>query len=131
MTTARDARPTAEPTPAELTPAAHLGGPLPDHVAVAVIGSGFAGLGTAIQLRRAGRHDFVVLERANELGGTWRDNAYPGCACDVPSHLYSFSFAPNPEWSRSFSPQPEIQAYLLRTAAEHGVGPHMRYGAEV
>jgi cation diffusion facilitator CzcD-associated flavoprotein CzcO len=104
---------------------------LPEHVAVAIVGSGFAGLGTAISLKRAGRHDFVVLERAQDVGGTWRDNSYPGCACDVPSHVYSFSFAPNPYWSRSFSPQPEIYAYLRRTAKEHGVEPHVRYGAEV
>jgi cation diffusion facilitator CzcD-associated flavoprotein CzcO len=107
------------------------GGPLPSRVRVAVIGSGFAGLATAIGLERAGRHDFVVLERAAELGGTWRDNSYPGCACDVPSHLYSFSFAPNPDWTRSFSPQPEIQAYLHRTARDFGVLPHLRFGAEL
>jgi cation diffusion facilitator CzcD-associated flavoprotein CzcO len=100
-------------------------------VAVAIVGSGFAGLGTAIGLKRAGRHDFVVLERAEDVGGTWRDNSYPGCACDVPSHLYSFSFAPNPRWSRSFSPQPEIHAYLQRTARAFGVQPHLRFGAEV
>ncbi|MCW2599212.1 MAG: pyridine nucleotide-disulfide oxidoreductase family protein [Frankiales bacterium] len=104
---------------------------LPQHVSVAIIGSGFAGLGTAIALKRAGRNDFVVLERAQDVGGTWRDNSYPGCACDVPSHLYSFSFAPNPSWSRSFSPQPEIHAYLQRTAREFGVQPHLRLGAEV
>ncbi len=104
---------------------------LPRSVRVAVIGSGFAGLGAAIALRRAGRHDVVVLERAHEVGGTWRDNRYPGCACDVPSHLYSFSFAPNPDWSRSFSGQPEIQAYLQRTARESGVLPHVHFGAEL
>ena len=108
-----------------------LGGPLPARVRVAVIGSGFAGLAAAIGLRREGRHDFVVLERADALGGTWRDNSYPGCACDVPSHLYSFSFAPNPDWSRAFSPQPEIEAYLHRTAEEFGVLPHLRFGAEL
>ena len=108
-----------------------LGGPLPQHVRVAVVGSGFAGLATAIGLKREGRDDFVLLERAGALGGTWRDNSYPGCACDVPSHLYSFSFAPNPDWTRSFSPQPEIEAYLHRTAQEYGVLPHIRYGAEL
>jgi cation diffusion facilitator CzcD-associated flavoprotein CzcO len=101
------------------------------HVSVAIIGSGFAGLGTAIQLKRSGRHDFVVLERAQDVGGTWRDNSYPGCACDVPSQVYSFSFAPNPNWTRSFSPQPEIYAYLQKTAKDYGVEPHLRYGAEV
>jgi cation diffusion facilitator CzcD-associated flavoprotein CzcO len=102
-----------------------------NHVSVAIIGSGFAGLGTAIQLKRAGRHNFVVLERAQDVGGTWRDNSYPGCACDVPSQVYSFSFAPNPHWTRSFSPQPEIYAYLQKTAKDYGVVPHLRYGAEV
>src|SRR5438067_12445406 len=82
------------------------------HVRVAVIGSGFAGLGMAIKLREAGIEDFMLLERAEDVGGTWRDNTYPGCACDVPSHLYSFSFAPNREWSHSFSPQREIWDYL-------------------
>ena len=110
---------------------AALGGPLPARVRTAVIGSGFAGLATAIALKREGRHDFVVLERAGALGGTWRDNSYPGCACDVPSHLYSFSFAPNPDWTRAFSPQPEIEAYLHRTAEEYGVLPHLRFGAEL
>src|SRR5512132_52906 len=85
---------------------------LPENVAVAVIGTGFAGLGMAIRLRQMGVEDFVVLERADEVGGTWRDNTYPGCQCDVPSHLYSFSFAPNPEWSRTFSHQSEIWEYL-------------------
>jgi cation diffusion facilitator CzcD-associated flavoprotein CzcO len=98
---------------------------------VVVIGSGFSGICTAIQLKRAGRHDFVILEKADDMGGTWRDNTYPGCACDVPSHLYSFSFAPNPGWSRSFSPQPEIWAYLRRLADEHGVTQRTRFGAEV
>ena len=108
-----------------------LGGPLPEQVRIAVVGTGFAGLATAIGLKRSGRHDFVVLERADSLGGTWRDNRYPGCACDVPSHLYSFSFAPNPDWTRSFSPQPEIEAYLHRTAEQYGVLPHLRFGAEL
>ncbi len=97
------------------------------HTRIAIVGSGFAGLGLAIQLRRSGVDDFVVLERSGEVGGTWRDNTYPGCACDVPSHLYSFSFAPNPEWTRTYSPQPEIQAYLRRCAREFGVLPHIRF----
>ncbi len=100
-------------------------------VKVVIIGSGFAGLGMAIRLKEAGISDFVVLERAGEVGGTWRDNTYPGAACDVPSHLYSFSFAPNPNWSSSFSPQHEIQDYLRRTAGDFGVRPHLRFGAEV
>jgi cation diffusion facilitator CzcD-associated flavoprotein CzcO len=101
------------------------------HHRIAIVGSGFSGLGMAIRLKQEGIDDFVVLERAAELGGTWRDNTYPGCACDVPSHLYSFSFAPNPDWSRTFSRQPEIWAYLRRTAREHGVDAHIRYRHEV
>jgi cation diffusion facilitator CzcD-associated flavoprotein CzcO len=101
------------------------------HHRIAIVGSGFSGLGMAIRLKQEGIEDFVVLERAAELGGTWRDNTYPGCACDVPSHLYSFSFAPNPEWSRTFSRQPEIWGYLRRTAHEHGVDAHIRYRHEV
>ena len=100
-------------------------------VRVAIIGSGFGGLGTAIRLKQQGIDDFVVLERAGDVGGTWRDNTYPGCACDVQSHLYSFSFAPNPEWTQSFSPQPEIQRYLQRCAAEYGILPHVRFHHEV
>ena len=104
--------------------------PQTDHVRVAIVGTGFAGLGAAIALEEAGI-DHVVLERAPDLGGTWRDNTYPGCRCDVPSHLYSFSFAPNPDWSRSFSPQAEIQRYLERTATDFGVRPHIRFFHEV
>ncbi|SEN09959.1 flavin-containing monooxygenase [Actinacidiphila rubida] len=102
-----------------------------EHVRVAVIGSGFGGLGAAVRLRREGITDFVVLERAQSVGGTWRDNSYPGCACDVPSHLYSFSFAPNPEWPRAFSGQEHIRAYLERVTDTFGLRPHLRFGAEV
>ncbi|MGK5627128.1 flavin-containing monooxygenase [Streptomyces sp. URMC 123] len=98
---------------------------------VAVIGSGFSGLGAAVRLRRAGITDFVVLERASAVGGTWRDNTYPGCACDVPSHLYSFSFAPNPRWPRNFSGQPHIRAYLEDVADTFGLRPHIRLDSEV
>ena len=107
------------------------GGDLPAHVRVAIIGTGAAGLCAAVRLLRSGRRDLVLLERADEVGGTWRDNSYPGCACDVPSHMYSFSFAPNPDWSHTFSRQPEIQDYLRRVARDHGVLPHVRTGAEV
>lgn len=100
-------------------------------VGVAIVGAGFAGLALAIRMRREGRDDFVVLERAGEVGGTWRDNTYPGCQCDVPSRLYSLSFAPNPDWSRSFSRQGEIQAYLRRLVREHGLEAHLRLGCEV
>ncbi|MEU6712823.1 NAD(P)/FAD-dependent oxidoreductase [Nonomuraea sp. NPDC046802] len=96
-----------------------------------IIGSGFAGIGMAIRLKQAGFHDFVILEKAAELGGTWRDNAYPGCACDVPSHLYSYSFALNPGWSRMFAPQQEIHNYLRTCADTYGITPHIRYGKQV
>jgi cation diffusion facilitator CzcD-associated flavoprotein CzcO len=104
---------------------------LPAHSPIVVVGSGFAGLCAAIALKESGRHEFVVLERGDDVGGTWRDNTYPGAACDVPSHVYSFSFAPNPTWSRSFSPQPEIQTYLRRVAEEYGVPPHLHVGVNV
>jgi cation diffusion facilitator CzcD-associated flavoprotein CzcO len=100
-------------------------------VDVAILGSGFSGLGMAIRMRQAGFEDFVVLERGDEVGGTWHYNTYPGCACDVPSHLYSFSFAPNPEWSQTYSPQPEIRDYLRRCADEFGLGPFLRLGHEI
>ena len=99
-----------------------------DHL---VIGAGFAGLCAAIKLQEAGELDHVVLERGDDVGGTWRDNTYPGAACDVPSQLYSFSFALNPDWSMSFSPQPEIQDYLRRVAREHGVLDRFRFGTTV
>ena len=105
--------------------------PLPEQVRVAIIGAGFGGIGTAVRLLQEGERDFVLLERAHAVGGTWRDNSYPGCACDVQSSLYSYSFAPNPDWSRSYSPQPEIQAYLERCADRFGVRPHVRTGCEV
>jgi cation diffusion facilitator CzcD-associated flavoprotein CzcO len=101
------------------------------HLRVAVIGAGFGGLGAAIRLSQEGIDDFLVFERADDLGGTWRDNSYPGCACDVPSHLYSFSFAPNPHWTRSFSPQAEIWAYLRDCARRFGILPHLRLGHHV
>jgi cation diffusion facilitator CzcD-associated flavoprotein CzcO len=98
---------------------------------VAIIGSGFSGLGMAIRLKQAGMNDFVVLERAGEVGGTWQANTYPGCACDVPSHLYSFSFAPNPEWTQTYSTQPEIWDYLRRVADDFGVRTHVRLNTAV
>ena len=100
-------------------------------VDVLVIGTGFSGLGMGVALKREGKRSFLILEKAGDLGGTWRDNRYPGCACDVPSALYSFSFAPNPHWTRAFSPQPEIWAYLRKVAEDEGLTPHIRYGAHV
>lgn len=115
----------SQPTP---TPEPH--GAVRD-VGVAIIGSGFAGLCMAIALRRRGETDFVLLERAHDVGGTWRDNTYPGAACDVQSNLYSFSFALNPDWGRSYSEQPEIQAYLQRTADRFDVRRHCVFGARI
>src|SRR5215210_6147758 len=93
---------------------------------VVIIGTGFSGLGMAIRLQQEGKRDFVVLERGTDVGGTWHYNTYPGCGCDVPSHLYSFSFAPNPGWTRTYSPQPEIGAYLRRCADDFGIRPNVR-----
>ena len=92
-------------------------------LSVAIVGSGFSGIGPAINLRKAGVEDYAVLERGDGVGGTWDCNTYPGCACDVPSNLYSFSFAPNPEWPRTYSRQPEIRAYLERVVDRFGVRP--------
>jgi cation diffusion facilitator CzcD-associated flavoprotein CzcO len=101
------------------------------HHRVVIVGSGFSGIGMAVRLLKDGETDFVLLERAGEVGGTWRDNTYPGCRCDVPSHLYSFSFAPNPNWSSTFSPQPEILDYLRDVARRFGVMPHVRFHHEL
>lgn len=98
---------------------------------VLVIGAGFGGLAAAIRLKRAGQHDFAVLERADDVGGVWRDNRYPGCACDVQSHLYSYSFAPYPDWSHQFSPQPEILNYLRHCARDFQVTGHIRFDTTV
>lgn len=98
---------------------------------VLIIGSGFSGLGMAVSLQREGRHDFIVLERATDVGGTWRDNTYPGAACDIQSHLYSYSFKPNPRWSRVYAPQPEILDYLRRTAQDEKILENVQFGASV
>lgn len=98
---------------------------------ITIIGSGFGGIGMAIVLRRAGFGDITILEKADDVGGVWRDNTYPGAACDVPSHLYSFSFAPKTDWTRRFAPQPEIHDYLRETADRFGVLPLIRFGSEV
>jgi cation diffusion facilitator CzcD-associated flavoprotein CzcO len=103
----------------------------PTEIDIAIVGSGFSGLGMAIKLLEAGHEDFVVLERGDEVGGTWWFNTYPGCACDVPSHLYSFSFAPNPHWTRTYSKQGEIEAYLRRVARDFGVAPYVRTNTTV
>ena len=98
---------------------------------VVIIGSGFGGIGMAIRLGMAGIRDVVILEKASDLGGTWRDNTYPGAACDIPSHLYSFSFEPKTDWTRRFPPQPEILDYLRHCARKYGVLDKIRFGTEV
>lgn len=96
-----------------------------------VVGAGFSGLAAGAGLKKAGIEDFVILEKGDGVGGTWRDNTYPGAACDIPSHLYSFSFAPNAAWSRAYGGQPEILAYLERCADDFGLRPHLRFGTLV
>lgn len=115
------------PSPLPVPPASAL----PAHVRVAVVGSGFAGLGTAIRLRQEGVTDFLVFERAEGVGGVWRANTYPGCACDVQSHLYSLSFAREAGWSRSYGPQEEIRRYLEGCVARFDLARHLRFGHEV
>lgn len=97
---------------------------------IAIIGAGFAGLGMAIALDKAGRGDYVILEKAAEIGGTWRENTYPGCACDIRSLLYSFSFEPKRDWSRQFPRQPEILQYLRHCVDRYGLAEHIEFGAE-
>lgn len=98
---------------------------------VIIIGTGFGGIGLAIRLLQAGQRDFVLLEKADDIGGVWRENHYPGAACDVPSHLYSFSFERHFDWSRTFSPQADILRYLHHCTDKYGVRPYMRFGKEV
>jgi cation diffusion facilitator CzcD-associated flavoprotein CzcO/acetyl esterase/lipase len=98
---------------------------------VLIVGSGFSGLGMAIKLKQAGNDSFAILEKAREIGGTWRENTYPGCACDVPSHVYSFSWERKPDWSRMFATQPEILDYLKHCVAKYGLAPHIRLGTEM
>lgn len=98
---------------------------------IAIIGSGFAGIGAAIQLKKAGIDSFTIFERANEIGGTWRDNTYPGAACDVPSHVYAFSFEQKPDWSRTFAESGEIQEYLLGLVEKWKLRSHLRLNTEI
>ncbi|MFE2432416.1 flavin-containing monooxygenase [Streptomyces sp. NPDC059373] len=102
-----------------------------DQPRVVIVGSGFSGLCVAIKLKSAGIHDFVILEKESDVGGTWRDNTYPGAACDVPSVLYSYSFLQNPHWTRHFPSWDELHAYLRRVVEIYGLGPHLRFGVEV
>src|SRR6202030_1716461 len=98
---------------------------------IAVVGGGFGGVGAAVMLRRAGYEDVTVLERGERVGGVWQHNTYPGAACDVPSHMYEFSFAPNPRWSRRYAPQAEIQQYLESVASSYGLLERLRTNTEV
>ena len=101
-------------------------------VDVAIVGAGFGGLCVAIRLRESGAaQSLVILERSHEVGGTWRDNVYPGCACDVPSHLYSFSFAPNQQWTRPYPQQQEVQDYILRVTDDYALRPLIRFNTDV
>ncbi len=105
--------------------------PPPECCEVLIAGTGFAGLCAAIKLKQAGETSFLLLEKADDYGGTWRDNIYPGCACDIPSHLYSLSFEPNTDWSRMYPTQPEILAYLRGVAAKHDLSGRTRFGAKL
>jgi cation diffusion facilitator CzcD-associated flavoprotein CzcO len=98
---------------------------------IAIVGAGFGGLGTAIRLKEQGLDNFVVIERDDEVGGTWWANSYPGCQCDIPSNLYSFSFAPNPDWDRAYPMRDQILQYLRDCADRFGVRPHVRLGCEL
>lgn len=101
-----------------------------EHFAI-IIGTGFSGLCMAIKLKEAGIDDFIMVERSDSVGGTWRDNHYPGCACDVPSHLYSFSFEPKTDWSRAFAEQAEIRGYLDHCASKYDLRRHIRFNTAV
>ena len=97
---------------------------------IALIGAGASGIAAGVNLLRAGYEDFVIFEKAADIGGTWRDNTYPGVACDVPSHLYRFSFAPKADWSREYASGDEIQGYMRKVAEDFGVMPHVRLGRQ-
>ncbi len=101
------------------------------HVRVAVVGAGLAGIAAAVKLRQAGITDYVVLEKADRVGGTWRDNTYPGCGCDIPSPVYSCSFNPNPRWRTNFALQPEILSYIESTVDTFGLLPKIRLSTEL
>ncbi|BCN61163.1 flavin-containing monooxygenase [Prescottella equi] len=101
------------------------------HTRVLIVGAGFAGLGMALQLTRRGRRDFLILEQADAVGGTWRQNTYPGCECDIPSVLYSYSFAPKTDWTSSHAGQPEILDYLTELTERHGLRDRLQFGTEV
>jgi cation diffusion facilitator CzcD-associated flavoprotein CzcO len=111
----------ASPKSAAIQPQTHM----------LIVGAGLGGLCLGALMRKAGREDFVIIEKADDLGGTWRDNVYPGCACDVPSHLYSLSFAQKPDWSRLYPSQPEILAYIREVAQQNQLRPHIKFGTKL
>src|SRR4051812_14953970 len=98
---------------------------------IVIVGAGAGGIAMGIQLKRAGYDDFTILERSQGVAGTWHDNRYPGAGCDVPSHLYCFSFEPNPDWDRKFALQPEIERYFQRCVERFSLAAHLRLGVEV
>ena len=104
---------------------------LPARTDIAIVGTGYSGLCIAIRLKLAGLHDFVLLEQAATVGGTWRDNHYPGAACDIASNLYSFSFEPNPNWTRVYPQQPELKAYVAHCVEKYGLAAHLHCNARV
>jgi len=111
--------------------AAGPSGSTPTEVRFLIIGAGFSGLGAGIKLRQAGYDDFVIVERADDVGGTWRDNTYPGCRCDVQSNLYSYSFDPKPDWSETYPSQPELWEYLQQAVRKNNLSTYLRFGHEV
>lgn len=128
-TPVRDTSARTEATGGWSEPSATGSGPTTPRVAI--LGAGAAGLCMAMQLQAAGIHSFTIYEKSHGVGGTWRDNTYPGAACDVPSHLYSFSFAPKTDWTRRFAEQPEILDYFESLVDSHDLGPHLRFGVEI
>ncbi|RYG00296.1 MAG: NAD(P)/FAD-dependent oxidoreductase, partial [Caulobacteraceae bacterium] len=98
---------------------------------VAILGAGFAGLCMGLRLKAQGETSFVILEKADRVGGTWRENIYPGSGCDIPSHLYSYSFEPNPDWPEIYSAQPDILAYIDGVVEKHQLSDHIRFNSEV
>src|SRR5688500_406335 len=100
-------------------------------IETAIIGAGFSGLCMAIELKKAGKNSFVIFESAGDVGGTWRDNTYPGCACDVATPVYSFSFEPNPDWTWRYGPQKEIWQYMRHCADKYGVRPYCRFNTRI
>lgn len=110
-----------------MTPSATATATETQHTKILVIGGGYSGIGAAIRLKKSGIEDFVLIEKAEKLGGTWRENTYPDCGADTPSIIYSFSYARNPDWDRTFAKQPQIEQYLDDVAERFGVVPHVQF----